>query len=121
VAKSQWEVDRWDASVCSDNSVARDKRRAQGWVLEDDIKRVGGFVEPLMGYHGTQRFQLLARWDAVCGIQVVQMLDAHLSECSGVHSKTGMSLYPSALRQWLTGLHKMCAEIRHTRPWVSAL
>jgi hypothetical protein len=50
--------------VCSDNRVARNKWWAQGWVLEDDIKRVVGFVEPLMGYHGTQRFQLLAR-DAV--------------------------------------------------------
>jgi hypothetical protein len=39
VAKS----DRWDASVRSDNSEARYKWWAQGWVLEDDINRVVGF------------------------------------------------------------------------------
>jgi predicted transcriptional regulator len=43
VAKSQWEVDRWDASVRSNNSDARYKWWAQGWVLEDDINRVVGF------------------------------------------------------------------------------
>jgi hypothetical protein len=121
VAKSQWEVDRWAASVRSDKSVARDKWRAQGWVLEDDLKRVVGFAEPLMGYHGNQCFKLLARWDAVCGIQVLQMLDEHLSECSGVHSKRGVQPYPSALRQGLTWLHNTCEEIRHTRTCVSAL
>jgi hypothetical protein len=121
VAKSQWEVDWWDASVRSDNSVACDKWRAQGWVLEDDLKRVVGFEEPLMGYHGNQCFKLLARWDAVCSIQVLKMLDVHLSECSGVHSKAGVRPFPSALRQWLTGLHNTCEEIRHTRSCVSAL
>jgi hypothetical protein len=30
VAKSQWEVDRWDACVRSDNSVALNKWQAQG-------------------------------------------------------------------------------------------
>jgi hypothetical protein len=111
-AKSQWgeRVDPSDASRRSNNSVARDKRRIQGWVLEEDIKRLVGFAELLMGCHCNQCLKLLAKWDGVCGIQVLEMLDAHFSECSGVHSKTGVRAYPSALLQCLTGLRKTFEE-----------
>jgi hypothetical protein len=111
-AKSQWgeKVDPSDASVRSNNSVARDKWRTQGWGLEEDIRRLVGFAELLMGCHCNQCLEALAKWDAVCGIQVLQMLDAHFSERSGVHSKTGVRLYPSALLQCLAGLLKTFEE-----------
>jgi hypothetical protein len=64
-----------------------------------------------MGYHGIQCF--LSKWDEVCDIPVLKLLNTLLLGNTTVPVLEEHSL----LLQWLSSLHEMCEDIRRTRPW----
>jgi hypothetical protein len=117
VVKTPAELAAWDKHVRQDNSTARGTWRANGWVLEDDLERLLGFREPMMGYHGNQCFALLSKWEDICGIPVLQQLDGFLSG----YTSTPVPEEHSRLRQWLSNLDATCKELKRTRPCVAVL
>jgi hypothetical protein len=117
VLKSPEGLATWSQKVRQDNSASRSVWRANGWVVEDDFERVLGFREPMMGYHGNQCFVALSKWEDICNIPVLKSLDMLLMG----HTTVPVPEEHSLLRQWLSGLHTTCEEIRRTRPCVVRL
>lgn len=117
VLKSPDELAAWNQKVRQDNSALRSMWRANGCVLEDDLETLLGFREPMMGYHGNQCFSVLSKWEEICNIPVLKALDVFLSG----HTSVPVPEEHSRLRQWLSGLHATCEEIRRTRPCVARL
>jgi hypothetical protein len=114
------EIARWEKRVRGDNSKDREKRRADdSWVLEDDFVALLGFGEPMMGYHGNQCFDVLDRWQDICRLPVLTMLDVYLSRYADVYQPVPEE--HSALRKWLGGLRDMRTQLRRTRPCSSRL
>lgn len=128
--KSDGEIDSWDRSVRQDNSVRRVRWYVGGWVVEDDLYELLGFKEPMQGYHGNQCFVALEKWEAICDIPVLQMMDLKLGAMLWEgREKIGAAGWQvdstwrtgGVLRQWLGGLHATCQQLRRTRPCVAKL
>jgi hypothetical protein len=78
--KTVAEIARCDKQVRGDNRKDREKWWADdSWVLEDDFVALLGFGEPMMGYHGNQCFDVLDRWQDICRLPVLTILDVYLS------------------------------------------
>jgi hypothetical protein len=128
--KSKEDSDRWDSSVRRDNSAKKDRWREQGAVLDDDLEEVLGFKEPMQGWHGNLCFKVLDKWEAICEMPVLKLLDSMLGvelcdaaeriRASGWVVDSGWR-EKGVLRQWLGGLNVTCQQIRRTRPCVAAL
>jgi hypothetical protein len=46
--------------------------------MEDDFERVSGFGEPMIGSHGNRCFVALSKWEDICSIPVLKLLDTLL-------------------------------------------
>jgi hypothetical protein len=103
--KTPEEVASWKSPM-SDNTTQKKAWRTAGFTLEDDIKKVFGFDEPMMGYHGNLCFKL----EELANLPALQLID-----------EVFRPEEPGAVREWMQALSVTLYQSRKSQPCCAEL
>jgi hypothetical protein len=104
--KTPQDVASWKSPM-SDNTTQKKAWRTAVFTLENDIKKIARFDEPMMGYHGNQCFKLLEHVDPeeLANLPALQLIDDIIRPEE-----------PGAVREWLQALTVTLYQSRKSQP-----
>jgi hypothetical protein len=107
--KAPEEVASWKSPMW-DNTTQKKAWRTAGFTLETDIKKIVGFDEPMMGYHGNQCFKLLEKVEELANLPALRLIDDIIRPEE-----------PGAVREWLQALSVTLYQSRKSQPCCAEL
>jgi hypothetical protein len=107
--KTPEEVARWKSPM-SDHTTQKKAWRTTGFTLENEIKKIVRFNEPMKGYHGNQCFKLFEHEEELANLPALQLIDDIIRPEE-----------PGAVREWLQALTVSLYQSRQSQPCCAEL